>query len=184
MGFGVGAHLNFGEVYEFRSIFHSVLTLLLVSVDELDSIDLFTGTQHGIYGQVFLYIFRMIAAVIFLNIFIVIVLVQYEIARSEKRLIVDEMHQLLLLWGCRFARLYGTCAACCSKKTTSEDYVTTFRKGYHDWRELQSNDAYPPLRHDTEVVMGEIHKLHREVDAFKKMLKQMVQVPSKKVQNG
>ena len=184
MGFGVGAHLNFGEVYEFRSIFHSVLTLLLVSVDELDSIDLFTGTQHGIYGQVFLYIFRMIAAVIFLNIFIVIVLVQYEIARSEKRLIVDEMHQLLLLWGCRFARLYGTCAACCSKKTTSEDYVTRFRKGYHDWRELQSNDAYPPLRHDTEVVMGEIHKLHREVDAFKKLLKQMVQVPSKKVRNG
>merc|ERR1740117_1707940 len=31
VGFAFGAHIVFGEVFEFRSIFHSVITLLLVS---------------------------------------------------------------------------------------------------------------------------------------------------------
>ena len=120
------------------------------------------GTQHGAYGQVFVYLFRMIAAVIFLNIFIVIVLVQYEIARSEKRMIVDEMHQFLLLWGSRIVRCWGKVATCCTDQT-SEEYVTWFRKNYHDWREHGSGEKYPPLRHDTEVIMGELHKIQHFV---------------------
>ena len=164
LGFAFGAHIAFGEVYEFRSILHSIVTLLLISVDELDSSDLFIGTQHGWYGQVFVYMFRMIAAVIFLNIFIVIVLVQYEIARSEKRMIVDEMHQFFLLWGIRIVRIFGFVASCFRIDQTSEDYVTWFRKTYHDWREQGNGEnSYPPLRHDTEVIMGELHKIKHVV---------------------
>ena len=159
LGFSVGSHLSFGDVFEFRSIMHSLVTLLLVSVDELDSIDLFTGTQHVFYGQAFMYLFRMLASVIFLNIFIVIVLVQYEIARSERRFIVDEMHSLIFLWGRRFAMLYGCCRTCCSREK-SEVYVTRWRKFYYDFREGKGQETqYPPLRHDTEVLMGELYKL-------------------------
>ena len=76
MGFAIAAHLTFGEIYEFRSISQTFGTLLLISVDELDSVDLFDGTQHLQFGRIFIWIVRMTTSIIFLNIFIVIVLVQ------------------------------------------------------------------------------------------------------------
>ena len=76
MGFAIAAHLTFGELYDFRSISQAFVTLLLISVDELDSIDLFEDTQHLQFGRIFTWIVRMTTNVIFLNIFIVIVLVQ------------------------------------------------------------------------------------------------------------
>ena len=82
MGFTIAAHLTFGEIYEFRSVSQTFGTLLLISVDELDSVDLFDGTQHLQFGRIFIWIVRMATSIIFLNIFIVIVLVQ--VSRREK----------------------------------------------------------------------------------------------------
>ena len=169
----------FGEVFEFRSIFHSVITLLLVSVDELDSKEIFESTQHSMYGYIYVYVFRMIAAVVFLNIFIVIVLVQYEIARAEKRYVVDEMHAFMLYWGGKIVSMYGSMRTCCSKKHTKEEYVVRYRKWYHDWREKASGkNQFPPLRHDTEVIMSQLSQIKLTVECLmqnqKKERKQII----------
>ncbi len=178
-GFSLCAHLTFGEVYEFRSITKAMITLVLVSVDELDSLDLFDGTQHQFYGQVFLYVFRMIASIIFLNIFIVIVLVQYEIARSEKREVMEHMHLVFLSQGTNAARAagkVGKCCFCACRRTCpcchawahidEEHCMRRYRKWYHDFRS-GDKEKYPPLRHDTEVMMGELHKLMKEVKVIR-----------------
>lgn len=178
MGFTIAAHLTFGEIYEFRSVSQTFGTLLLISVDELDSVDLFDGTQHLQFGRIFIWIVRMTTSIIFLNIFIVIVLVQYEIARSENREVLEHMHQTLLTFGIRITSGFGgvvkrcSCICCCLKdpRNAQETYTTAFRKWYHGFRSSGHSDSYPPLRHDTEVVMGELHKLANELTIIRSIV--------------
>lgn len=183
-GFAVGAHMQFGEVYQFRSLSSSMLTMVLVSVDELDADDIFTGTQHRDYPRLYMFAFRLIAVTIFLNIFVAIILVQYEIARGESRAIQDHMHRKFLSSGLLVAGTVGHIGDACvcrpcrgkrtsgpeshagagSKKKSAETCHTAARRHYRAWyhrfrQRMKNLDEHPPLRHDTEVIMKSIRHI-------------------------
>ena len=48
--------------------------------------------------------------------------------------------------------------------------MTKFRKWYHEFRQSDKSESYPPLRHDTEVVMGELHKMANKLIVIRSTL--------------
>ena len=108
----------------------------------------------------------------------VVVIVKYEIARSENREVMEHMHLTILSYGTRVTNMLGatvkrcSCICCCVKNpgNAQENFTTAFRKWYHGIRNSGHADSYPPLRHDTEVVMGELHKLANELTIIRSIV--------------
>lgn len=80
---------------------------------------------------------------------------------SERRLFADHMHSFLLRWGLKCINI---CHCCGDKEGTK----TAFRRWYHVLRQ-DRHDEYPPLRHDTEVLMDRIDAVMAELSTIRKM---------------
>jgi hypothetical protein len=178
LGITIGLHVLFGDVERFSTIGNTISTILLVTLDQLEIGDIFDGTQHHhrLKARMTLISMRLLLQVIFLNNFVAIVLVQYEIARSEKRIVSEQSHKRFLRMGVVITRCMETtfqqcwnccCVSCCGKEKITEQQsqiwlTPKFRRWYHAVR-TEHQKAVVPLRHDTEVIVKEMHKLFKMV---------------------
>mgnify|MGYP001220967227 CR=1 FL=1 len=176
LGITIGLHVLFGDVRWFSTIGNTISTILLVTLDQMDVGDVFDGTQHHdrLKSRMCLIVVRLLLQVIFLNNFVAIVLVQYEIARSEKRIISEQSHKGFLIAGVRTTKCIEKCRqmccnACClsvDKQITDQQatsWITpSFRRWYHKIRTTHKTTKIP-LRHDTEVIVKEVNKLVKMV---------------------
>ena len=168
-------HVIFGDLRRFSTIGKTITTILLVTLDQLEIDDIFHGTQHEgrLKTNISMITLRLLLQVIFLNNFVAIVLVQYEIARNERRVVSTHQHKRFLSIGVKTTRILSKCrqficnkcCCCCLKKSITDDetkeYLTfCFRSWYNSLRTSEKSDKQP-LRHDTEVIMKEIRKVMR-----------------------
>ena len=176
-GLTICLHIMFGEVGSFSTVGNTLSTVLLVTLDQLSYSDIFEGTQYQdrLKAHIALIALRITLQVIFLNNIVAIVLAQYEIARSEKRIVSELSHKKFLKCGVKSTQQISKCRTwCCNTwcnqqitKIETERYLTrSFRKWYHTVRNSVVTTMEPVI-YDTEVIIKELHKvmqLVREVD--------------------
>ena len=55
------------------------------------------------------------------------------------------------------------CCWCCHVPVDANALPTRFRRWYHRMRHSENEEKFPPLRHDSEVIIKELHRLFKMV---------------------